>query len=347
MVALKNVRVIEVASFYPAPFCTQILAMLGADVTKVEPPGGDPARALGSVFAALNRGKKSIVINLKSDEGVEKFMELVKDSDVIVEGFRPGVARKLGIDYESVREVNPSIIYCSISAFGQHTKLRDVPGHDLNVLALAGVLEVSGFGEPRDPNVQLADFSSSLFAAIAILGAIIERERTGKGRYIDIGMFQSAIFSIPLHSTPLLNGMNILPVFSSNPGYGIYKTRDGYITVGIIAEEHFWKRLCEALEIDGGSLFESFSRFDEIKNRIQEKFAEMSTDEAVNTLISADVPVMEVMSLKDVRKIEEMVGETLTEVVEYGDERFVVVKPPFDSACPSRAPRLGEGERDA
>ena len=340
---LSGVRVVEVASFYPAPFCTQILAMLGAEVIKVEPPQGEPARLLDVVFAALNRGKKSVALNLKSEEGRKEFLDLARNADVIVESFRPGVVKKLGIDYESVRKVNSSVIYCSISAYGQNTKLKHVPAHDINTLGLAGVLEISGFGELRDPNVQLADFSSSMYATIMILASLYEREKTGRGRYIDISMFHSALFSIPLHSAPLLNGMNILPAFSSNPAYGVYRTKDGYVTIGIIAEEHFWKRLCESLNLDFEfSLFESFFRHEEVRKEIQHRLVNMTTREALDLLLAADIPVMDVKSLKNVEEIEKEIGEKLTEEVEFKGKRYRIVKPPFPSVPLSPPPDLGE-----
>ena len=327
MEMLRGVRVVEVASFYPAPFCARLLALLGAEVIKVEPPAGDPARMLDAVFAAFNAGKKIVKIDLKSDAGKERFFEIVKDSDVIVEGYRPGVAKRLGIDYESVKRVNPTIIYCSISAFGQDSKLKAIPAHDINVLGLGGILEVSGL---RDPNVQLADFSSAVYAALVIVASLFERYKSGKGRYIDISMFHSALFSIPIHSSSILNGLGILPAFSRNPVYGIYKTLDGYVTLGIVAEEHFWRRLCEALGLDFNfSLVEAFERCDEVKEKIQAKLAKMRTREVVELLNSADVPALEVLSLKEIEKIEERVGEELVEVVEMEGRKVKLVKPPF------------------
>ncbi len=328
---LENVKVVEVAAFYPGPFCCQILKTLGADVVKVEPPGGEPGRTLDAVFAAMNHGKQFLFLDLKTEEGYEKFMKLVESADVVVEGFRPGVARKLGIDYESVRKVNESIIYCSISAFGQENRLSHLPAHDLNCLGLGGILEISAMGgEIRDPNLQLADFSSAVYAVIAILAALIERGRTGKGRYIDISMFHSALYSAPIHTSSMLNGLGILPAFSSNPAYGIYRTKDGFITLGIIAEEHFWRRLCQALNLDFNfSLVESFARYDEVRKAIEERLGRMSMEEAVKLLQSADIPAFEVMSLKEVEKIEERVGERLVDEVEWEGKRIRLVKPPF------------------
>jgi len=328
---LEDVKVVEVAAFYPGPFCCQLLRNLGAEVIKVEPPGGEPGRMLDAVFAAMNYGKKFLFLDLKSEDGLREFMKLAEDADVVVEGFRPGVAKKLGIDYESVKKVNESIIYCSISAFGQENRLSHLPAHDLNCLGLGGILEISAMGrEMRDPNLQLADFSSAVYAAIAILAALHERERTGRGRYIDISMFHSALFSAPIHTSSILNGLGILPAFSSNPAYGIYRTRDGYITLGIIAEEHFWRRLCSALNLGFNfSLVESFSRYEEVRKAIEEKLGRMTTEEAVKVLQDADVPAFEVLSLRDVDKIEDRVGEKLVDEVEWNGRRIRLIKPPF------------------
>jgi crotonobetainyl-CoA:carnitine CoA-transferase CaiB-like acyl-CoA transferase len=328
---LEDVKVVEVAAFYPGPFCCQLLRNLGAEVVKVEPPGGEPGRMLDAVFAAMNYGKKFLFLDLKSEDGLKEFMKLAEDADVVVEGFRPGVAKKLGIDYESVKKVNESIIYCSISAFGQENRLSHLPAHDLNCLGLGGILEISAMGrEMRDPNLQLADFSSAVYAAIAILAALHERERTRRGRYIDISMFHSALFSAPIHTSSILNGLGILPAFSSNPAYGIYRTKDGYITLGIIAEEHFWKRLCSALNLGFDfSLIESFSRYEDVRKAIEEKLGRMTTEEAVRILQDADVPAFEVMSLRDVDKIEDRVREKLVDEVEWNGRRIRLVKPPF------------------
>ncbi len=330
MDTLKGVKVVEVAMFYPGPFCARILSLLGAEVIKIEPPQGDPGRAFSAAFAAFNHGKKLIRLNLKNENELKRFYEIVKDADIIIEGFRPGVAKRLKIDYETVKAFNPGIIYCSISAFGQNSKLKEWPAHDLNILGLAGVLEASCRGMFVDPNVQLADFSSAVYATILILSALYDRAKTGKGRYIDVSMFHSAIFSIPLHSSSLINEGTILPVFSSNPVYDVYDTKDGKITIGIITEEKFWRGLCQALGLDYDiSLLETFDRYDEVKRSIQEKVKEMTTEEVVRILRSVDAPVFPVLSLKNYEKIEEFVGEKLVEEVEVEGEKAKIVKPPF------------------
>lgn len=327
---MLNFKVLELASFYPGPYCARILQLLGAEVIKIEPPAGDPARALSEVFGALNTGKKFLTLDLKDEGDRERFYELAKDADVIVEGYRPGIARKLGIDYESVSKINPRIVYCSISAFGQKSRLSQYPAHDLNVLGLLGILEISCKGKMLDPNLQLADFSSAVFAAIAILSALIEREKTGNGMFIDISMLKSAFFSVPIHTTSILNGLGILPVFVRNPAYEIYRTSDGFITLGIIAEEHFWQRLCKALGFDFQiPLVGSFKRYEELKKLIGCKLEKMSTKEAAEILRSADVPAFEVLSLEEPEKIEELLGERIIEEVEFGGRRIKVAKNPF------------------
>ncbi len=323
---LRGIKVVEVAPFYPAPFCARLLLLLGAEVIKIEPPTGDPARTFGEVFASFNAGKKIIKLDLKSDDDRSKFFEIVKDADVLIEGYRPGVAKRLGIDYESVKRVNPKIIYCSISAFGQKSKLKDLPAHDLNILGLAGILEISGF---RDPNVQFSDFASAVYAALLILAALFEREKTGSGRYIDVSMFHSALFSIPIHSTSILNGVAVSEIVK-NPVYDIYKTSDGYITIGIVSEEHFWRSLCRELELDFDfSLSESFKRYDEVKKAIENKLKDMTTKDILDKLQKAGIPAFEVLSLKDIKRIEDVIGEELVEEVEFEGKKVKLIKPFF------------------
>ncbi|OYT34964.1 carnitine dehydratase [Archaeoglobales archaeon ex4484_92] len=330
MELLKDVKVLELGYFYPVPFCAKLLNYLGAEVIKIEPPSGDPSRLLGPIFAGFNYNKEIIKLDLKKFEDREVFYKLAKSSDVIIEGFRPGVVKRLGVDYETIKKINPKIIYCSISAFGQRTKLCGVPAHDINILGLAGILEVSGFGELRDPNIQIADFSSSVYAALLIVAALFDRKRTERGRYIDISMFHSAIFSIPLHSISILNNLGILPSFSSNPVYGIYETSDGYITIGIVGEEHFWRRFCEALNLDlNTDLFESFKHYTEIRRMIKERIKRMTTKEVLELMKKADVPVLEVLSLKEIEEIENRLGEKLVENIKFESKYAKVIKPPF------------------
>jgi len=346
---LKGMRVLELASFYIGPFCTQILSDLGAEVIKVEPPFGEPLRFYDVFFVAFNRNKKSVVIDLKGEKGREKFMELARDVDVVVEGFRPGVAGKLGVDYESVREVNPSIIYCSVSGFGQDSKLRDLPVHDINVLSFAGVCRLVGLkvGRPEDPNVQFSDFAAAVYAAVSILAAYVRKLKTGEGTYIDLSMLDSVFAAIPAHTAHILNGFGDVRDFVENPGYGIYRTSDGYVSLGVLGEPHFWKRLCQALQLDFGDLGyrERMERCEEIRKVIQEKLKNMNTREAFELLKRAGVPVGVVNSVKEGAKIVEergIIGE-----VEYKGKVYRCVSFParfsnYVVKGKGKVPKLGE-----
>lgn len=203
---LSGIRVIDLTQFLPGPMMTVMMADQGAEVIKIEPAAGDPAReqapfdtydgARHSVwFANLNRGKRSVVLDLKSEEGKALLRDLVAGADVFVEGFRPRVMARLGFDYESVRAIRPDIVYCSISAFGQAGELAHHPAHDMAVQALAGFLSVNDGpdGTPVVPGAPSADLAAGLTALSAVLMALVGRERTGEGAHIDCAMFDSLL----------------------------------------------------------------------------------------------------------------------------------------------------------
>jgi CoA:oxalate CoA-transferase len=203
---LSGIKVIDLTQFLPGPMMTVMMADQGAEVIKVEPAAGDPARAQAPFdtygngshsvwFANLNRGKHSLAIDLKSDDGKTQLTQLVASADVFVEGFRPGVMARLGFDYEAARAINPAIIYCSISAFGQHGALAYHPAHDMAVQALAGFLSVNdgADGTPVVPGAASADMAAGLTALSAVLMALIGRASTGEGAYIDCAMFDSLL----------------------------------------------------------------------------------------------------------------------------------------------------------
>ena len=199
---LSGITVVDLTQFLPGPMMTGMMADQGARIIKIEPPAGDPARdqapfeAGHSVwFANLNRGKESVVLDLKDEGGKARLRALIETADVFVEGFRPGVMARLGFDYASVKAVNPAIIYCSITAFGQEGELADHPAHDLAVQALAGFLSVNDGpdGTPVVPGAASADIATGLTALSAVLMALVGRNRTGEGAYIDIAMFDSLL----------------------------------------------------------------------------------------------------------------------------------------------------------
>jgi len=264
MPALQGIRVLDLTLTLPGPYCTHLLADFGAEVIKIENPeaGGDWFRhekpsiqGWGIRFLDLNRNKKSLTLNLKFPKGKEIFFALARTSQVIVEGFRPGVVERLGIDYPRVREVNPRIVYCSISGYGQDGPYRLLAGHDLNYMGFSGILDTGGYEDrpPALPSVFIADYSGGgLMATVGILLAQMAAQKTGRGQFVDISMFDgvvglqhAALAEYLSTGQPPKRGQfwgagNI-------PCYSLYETKDGKaISLGPL-EPHFWANLCRAL----------------------------------------------------------------------------------------------------
>jgi len=264
--ALTGIKILEVARYGIVSYCNMILGDAGAEVIKIEQPPADDSGSIitaspvsgderTAAYYALNRNKKSIAINLNSKEGKEIFYKLAERSDVIVEGFKPGVMKRLGVGYEKINEINPRIIYCSISGYGQDGPYRDMPGHDINYISIAGLLGLIGDrgGHPVIPLNIGADWAGGgLHATIGILIALMARERTGKGQYIDISMTDGTISlltnmaswyfltgKVPKRGETLIGG--------AFPYYGVYETKDGkFLSIGCV-EPKFWENLCRAL----------------------------------------------------------------------------------------------------
>jgi crotonobetainyl-CoA:carnitine CoA-transferase CaiB-like acyl-CoA transferase len=240
--ALEGLHVLDLTRLLPGPFCTMLLGDLGADVVKVEEPlGGDGARS-SPLFLLINRNKRSLTLDLKSTEGRALFLRLVESADVVVESFRPGVMERLGIGYPTLAEVNPRLIYASLSGFGQAGPYRDRPGHDLNYLALAGVIgyNVGRDGQPVPPAVQVADLGAGTFGAVAILAAVVARQQSGVGQCVDVSLFASAVSWLPTLIAPLFAAGGAMapgePILAGGlPQYDVYATADGrYVTLGAL-----------------------------------------------------------------------------------------------------------------
>lgn len=244
---LSGIKVVDLTQFLPGPMMTVMMADQGAQVVKVEPPSGDPARdqapfeAGHSVwFANLNRGKRSLVLDLKSEDGKARLAQLCREADVFVEGFRPGVMARLGFGYEAVRALNPRIVYCSISAFGQDGPLAHHPAHDMAVQALAGFLSVNDGpdGTPVVPGAPSADMAAGLTALSAVLMALVGRERTGEGDYIDCAMFDSLLpWCAHIAGSAIAGGESPRSARQRSLGgaalYQVYRTADGrHIVLG-------------------------------------------------------------------------------------------------------------------
>ena len=258
---LEGVRVLDLSLFLPGPHLTMVMADHGADVIKVEPPGGEPVREVGlrqagasTWFRNTHRGKRCIVLDLKSEAGRAAFARLVAWADVVVEAFRPGVAKRLGIDYDSCREINPKIVYCSISAFGQTGPKVNRPAHDLAMQADSGVVSLNRApdGTPAAPHMPVADMAGSLMAMNGILMALFRRERTGEGDFIDLSMQDALMAWLPnVLGPPFAEGRD--PVvqdersWGGNAMYRLYRCSDDrWLALGG-AEHKFAENLLGAL----------------------------------------------------------------------------------------------------
>ncbi len=301
---LEGVKILDSAHQYPGPYCSMLLADLGADVLKIEKPGtGDPARQAPRFFQSINRNKKSLTLDLKKPEAREILYRLVKSYDVFSEGFRPGVSKRLGVDYEVLKKINPALIYCSISGYGQDGPYRDRPGHDLNYQAMSGML---GSFRDRDgtftpPGVAIGDLSSGMFAALGIMAALMAREKIKQGQYIDVSMSDGLLswMSTQLGSLPSDGGG-----IGGDPGYGIFKAGDGRsFTLGIAHEDWFWERLCLAVGLKEYSALNGLERRkqrDVLIGKLNNIFLEKTRDEWVRILEAADVPVSAINELSEV-----------------------------------------------
>jgi crotonobetainyl-CoA:carnitine CoA-transferase CaiB-like acyl-CoA transferase len=259
---LAGIRVLDLSQVMAGPFCCMLLGDMGADVIKVEPPGvGDQTRkSMGfrmkgedsPGFLALNRNKRSITINLKTEAGQNVFYELVKTADVLVENSRPGVAKKLGVDYPTLSALNPRLVYASISGFGQTGPWSQRPGFDLIAQAMSGVISAMGLpgGEPVKSGVPIGDLGAGLFAIYGILSAIIGRETTGRGQYIDTSLFDAALALSVWETTELwATGRSPQPLGTANrmsAPYQAFSGSDGRFVVGA-ANQRLWLRFCEVI----------------------------------------------------------------------------------------------------
>src|SRR5437773_12203012 len=257
--ALAGLRVLDVTQVMAGPFCAMLLADLGADVIKVEPPAGDSTRQMpGAVgadsppFNAVNRGKRSVVLNLKAAEGREVFTRLARASDIVIENYRPGVMTALGLDYDALAPLNPRLIYASISGYGQTGPQRGKGGFDLIAQGVAGIMSITGEpgGPPVKAGVPLTDLSAGLFALVGILAALEHRHRTGAGQHVDTALVDAGVALSVWEATEYFSGIGIPTALGSahrmNAPYQAIRCADGYITIGA-ANERLFRRLCDVL----------------------------------------------------------------------------------------------------
>jgi len=296
---LDGVRVLDLSRLLPGPYATQLLADAGADVVKIEDTeSGDYARltppytddGVGAIFDAVNRGKRSVALDLKDDRGREALLALAETADVVFEQFRPGVVDRLGVDYESVRAVNEDVVYCSLSGFGQTGPEADRVGHDLNYVGMAGLLDLTRTdpdSQPQIPGYPIGDMAGGLFAAFAILGALLSRELgTTGGEYVDVAMtdvvnsFSQAVAYDALDGDEPRPGET--PLTGGVPWYDVYECADGrYVTLAAL-EPKFWETFCEAVDrpdLTDSHMTEDPAELAALRAELEGVFAEHTRDE--------------------------------------------------------------------
>ena len=324
---LAGIRVLDLTRLLPGPMCSLHLADLGADVIKIEDPGpGDYSRhrradgkaGPAPVFSQINRNKRSLKLDLKQADGVQAFMDLAAEAQVVIEGFRPGVMARLGIDYPRVRAVNPAIVYCAISGYGQDGPLRDVAGHDINYCGYAGVLHQSGSrdGPPAVPNFQIADLlGGTLSAVMGILAALVDAQRSREGRYVDVAMTDCTLAHAVVPFARVTTEGDVRPrgrdaLSGGLPCYGVYETSDGeYMALGAL-EAKFWQAFCEA--VVRPDLIPHHMVSGETAGRVRAEvaaiFKSASRDEWVDRLAGADCCASPVLSPTEARRHPHLVA---------------------------------------
>jgi crotonobetainyl-CoA:carnitine CoA-transferase CaiB-like acyl-CoA transferase len=308
---LSKVIILDLSRMLSGPFGSMILADLGAEVIKIEDPeGGDKTRTMGpklaegqsAYFLSINRNKKSLTLDLRKKKGREIFYELVKISDVVFDNFRSGVLERLGCDYETLKEINPQIISCSISSFGHTGPDKDLPGFDLIIQARGGAMSITG--EPGRPPVRMGiptgDLAGSMYAAFAVVAALFSREKTGTGQKIDISLLDcQASFLTYVAQYYILNGKIPGPIGSGHQTvvpYQAFKTKDEYIVIAIFVEK-FWEKLCRVLDLGHLAKDAKFCTNDlrrehkgELLPILEKKFLEKTAAEWLRLLADDGIP---------------------------------------------------------
>ncbi|HJM74457.1 MAG TPA: CaiB/BaiF CoA-transferase family protein [Dehalococcoidia bacterium] len=371
MLALEHIRVLDLSRLAPGPYCSMLLADMGADVLMVEAPpqfvstrptASDPEeRERQRAGNALRRNKRSLVLNLREDAGREAFYRLCADADVVLEGFRPGVVDRLGVDYETVSKLNDRIVYCSISGYGQTGPYRDLVGHDINYISVAGALGMIGRSgqPPAIPHNLLADFAGGgLTGAFAIAVALLAREQTGRGQYVDIAMSDGVMQLIG----PLIGGVlaGAVPpgrgetrLSGGSPNYDAYETSDGrWISIGSV-ESYFWDALCDVVGRPDFKPFEYDStKFDEIRAHFEMTFKQKTRDEWFEELREIDLCISPVLDLDEAANDEHNRARGMVVQVEdpvVGRVRQIGIAPKLSEtpgAVRSTAPAIGAHSDD-
>jgi len=316
---LSGVTVLDFTRILAGPYCTMLLGDLGADVLKIEPPKGDDSRYWGppfvdgesAYFLAVNRNKKSLTLDLKTNEARAIVLSLADGSDVVIENFRPGTMERLGLGYEALRARNPRLVYCSISGYGQSGPLRERPGYDAVMQGEGGWMGLTGepHGMPMKVGASLADIFAGMMAGEGILAALYRRERTGEGSFIDVALFDSVVSTLCYQAQGYLMTGEVPKRLgnrhSSLAPYETFASADGHVIVGV-GNDSLWKRFVRAVgdaSLDDPRYEVNASRvanYDELKARLEPLFATRTTDEWIALLEGAGIPVGRVRDVREV-----------------------------------------------
>ena len=360
--ALEGIRVLDLSRMLPGPYCSMMLADLGAEVIKIEEPKiGDPTRhsppmidGQSAAFVQVNRNKKSIALDLKQAEGRDIFLKLASTADCVLEQFRPGVVDRLGINYAAVAEVNPRIVYCSLTGFGQDGPHRERSGHDLNYLALSGVLGLTTDerGKPVIPGVQVADLAGGMIAGVAILAALLARERTGRGQYIDVSMCDVMLSMLPVPAAHHFAGHTIevggkYALSGAYPFYNVYETSDGkFMTLGAL-EPKFWANFCRKVGCEdlARRQFDSGELRDSLFKEVREVFQSRTQAEWIELMRDADCCCEPVLSMSEAFEHAQTRAREMIREPEHGKFKELGVAYKLSNAQPrgtTSTPALGE-----
>ncbi len=374
MPALEGIKIVDLTEYLSGPYCTMMLADLGADVIKIEEPGrGDGSRQWGppflggesAYFLSVNRNKRSLALNLKSEQGREVLTKLVSESDVLIENFRPGIAETLGIDYEELRKTNPGLIYCSISGFGQEGPYRSRPSYDIVGQAMGGLMSITGEkdGGPVKVGIAIADICAGMFATIGILAALTARNTKGVGQRIDISLLDGLVSWLShqagYYFATAKNPERLGTAHPTIAPYQAFRASDGFYFVLAVGNDSIWTRFCNAVGIDA---LASDSRFvknsDRVKNReqlvsmLENLFSKKTRAEWLEIINAGGVPCAPILTLSQVFQDPQVLFRQMVEEVSHmkAGKIRVVASPvkmsdsPFSVRFPP--PLLGESTEE-
>jgi formyl-CoA transferase len=358
---LEDTSVLDVTQVVAGSFCSLQLADLGADVLKVERVnGGDIGRSnppfvggRSAYFSSVNRNKKSIALDLKSDEGREAFLRLAEAADVVVENYKPETMDRFGLGYEDVRAVNEEIVYCSISGFGQTGPYADHPALDIVAQAMAGTASITGpsDGKPYRAGIPIADVAGAMYGAQSVLAALRQRDKTGEGQHLDVSMTDGMISWLTVRAGWTFGNEQAYPRMGNRLDefvpYGIFECADGYLALAVV-QDHHWHRLCEALDRPDLAADERFETTDgrrthreELEDELEATFAECSVQTWFDRITDRDVPAAPVYDTLELWDDEHVQARGLLTTVDAGEQSIEAIDHPVAFSESSTGIRRG------